>query len=97
MSATEARVHFGEVLRRVTEDQEVVIVERGGTPSAAVIPIRELERLQESHGDNIRPQNRAALDWLDRWTATPDEMGSQWWEEFERGLREHPVTFGEAQ
>lgn len=97
MSATEARVHFGEVLRRVTEDHEVVIVERGGTPSAAVIPIQELERLQESHGEHVRPQNQAALDWLDRWTATPDQMGPEWWEEFERELREYPVTFGEVQ
>jgi prevent-host-death family protein len=97
MSATEARVHFGEVLRRVTEDQEVVIVERGGRPKAAVISIQELERLQESSSEHIRPNNRAALDWLDRWTSSPDQVGREWWEEFERGLQEHPVTFGEAQ
>ena len=97
MSATEARVHFGEVLRRVTEGDEVVIVERGGKPSAAVIPIQEFERLQESYGQHIRSQNQAALDWLDRWTSSPDQMGPEWWEEFERGLREYPVTLGEVQ
>ena len=96
MSATEARVHFGDVLRRVTENHEIVIVERGGTPRAAVIPIQELKRLQESYGEHIRPQNQAALDWLDRWTSSPDQMGPEWWEEFERTLRQYPVTLGEV-
>jgi prevent-host-death family protein len=30
MSATDARVHFGEVMRHVVERGESVIVERGG-------------------------------------------------------------------
>ena len=32
VSATEARVHFGELLRRVAEGRETVFVERGGQP-----------------------------------------------------------------
>lgn len=46
MSATEARVHFGELLRRVTEDAETVVVERGGKPQVVVLSLAEYERLR---------------------------------------------------
>lgn len=44
MSATEARVRFGEVLRRV-EKNETVTVERGGQPKAVILSVEEYERL----------------------------------------------------
>ena len=44
LTATEARVHFGELLRRVAEDGETVIVERGGSAAAVVLPIETYER-----------------------------------------------------
>jgi prevent-host-death family protein len=46
MSATEARVHFGALLRDVAERGETVIVERSGMPQIAVISVREYERLR---------------------------------------------------
>ncbi len=46
MSATEARVHFGELMRRVVEGQEPVIVERGGKPKVVVLSVAEYERLR---------------------------------------------------
>lgn len=46
MSATEARVHFGEVMRRVVEDGTPVVVERGGKPQVVVISLQEYERLR---------------------------------------------------
>lgn len=39
VSATEARVRFGEVMRRVVEDAEAVIVERDGKPQVVLISI----------------------------------------------------------
>lgn len=45
MTATDARVNFGDVLRGVSERGETVIVERGGTPQAVVISIAEYRRL----------------------------------------------------
>ena len=39
MSATEARVHFGELLDSVTQKGEVVYVERAGVPQVVVVPI----------------------------------------------------------
>lgn len=47
MSATEARIHFGEVLRRV-ENKETITVERGGQPKAVIMSIEEYEKLRSS-------------------------------------------------
>ncbi len=54
MSATEARIHFGELMRRVVEHQEPIIVERGGKPEVVVLSIAEYKRLR-AHTSN---------DWL---------------------------------
>jgi prevent-host-death family protein len=45
VSATEARVHFGELLRRVGEDGETVFVERGGSLQVVVLSLPVYERL----------------------------------------------------
>ena len=95
MSATQVRMHFGEVMRRVASEGEPVIVERGGKPQVAVISLADYERLQEACANVIRPENQAALYWLDQWEQTPDAVGSEWWEEFERDLREQPLVLGE--
>ena len=58
VNATEARVHLGDLLRRVATDGESVIVERGGEPQAVVISLAEYERLKRGDGDDPR---RAAL------------------------------------
>lgn len=54
ISATEARVHFGALLRRVVEQGETVVVERGGRPQAVVIEIDEYRRLRAAQ-DNQEP------------------------------------------
>ena len=46
MSATEARIHFGEVMRQVVEKDQVVIVERSGKPQVVIMPVKEYEHLQ---------------------------------------------------
>ena len=46
LSATEARVHFGALLRRVVEQDETVVVERGGKPQVVVMSMPAYERLQ---------------------------------------------------
>lgn len=59
VSATEARVHFGELMRRVGEKGETVFVERGGRLQAVVLAVTEYERLLaglESEGWRERAQ-----------------------------------------
>ena len=45
ITATEARIHFGEVMREVVENQQPVIVERGGKPQIVLLSIDEYENL----------------------------------------------------
>ncbi len=57
MSATDARVHFGEVLRRV-RDNEIITVEHGGKPKAVILSVEEYERLRSAQTEGG--------DWWDR-------------------------------
>jgi prevent-host-death family protein len=93
LSATEARVHFGELLRRVAEEQEIVVVERGGKPQAVVLPVAEYERLlaarQEPEDwwvlvERAREQARNELG--DRELPSPDEIIRQMREERDEQL-----------
>jgi prevent-host-death family protein len=45
MSATEARVHFGEVLERVGRDGAPVIVRRGARPVAVILSFDAYQQL----------------------------------------------------
>ncbi len=47
VSATEARVHFGELLRAVQEDGDTIVIERGGRAAAVILPIAEYERRED--------------------------------------------------
>lgn len=56
ISATDARVHFGEVLRGVTEERATYFVERSGSPVAVVISVEEYEALRrEREEPYVRP------------------------------------------
>jgi prevent-host-death family protein len=45
VSATEARIRFGELMRLAVENRETIIVERGGKPHVVVLSVEEYERL----------------------------------------------------
>lgn len=65
ISATEARVHFGELLRMVAERHETVLVERDGRPQVVVLPLPEYERLLAGGGTSRwRERAREARDRL---------------------------------
>jgi len=49
VSATEARIHFGELMRHVVESQEPIIVERGGKPHVVVLSVDKYEDLLAGH------------------------------------------------
>jgi len=48
ISATEARVHFGELLDSVAHNLDIVYVERAGVPQAVFVPIEEWKRRTRS-------------------------------------------------
>lgn len=59
VSATEARVHFGEVFRAVAEEGQTVVVERSRHQQVVVVSMAEYERLQAGAREDGR---RAGLD-----------------------------------
>lgn len=63
ISATEARVHFGELLDSVAENKDVVYVQRAGVPRVVVVPVEEWERAQGEE---------------DPWTAAARSMEAHW-------------------
>jgi prevent-host-death family protein len=52
VSATEARIRFGELMRQAVETNEAIVVERGGKSYVVVLSVEEYERL-------VRRQQRA--------------------------------------
>ncbi|MGD8626580.1 MAG: type II toxin-antitoxin system Phd/YefM family antitoxin [Anaerolineae bacterium] len=54
VSATEARIRFGELMRQAVDSHEPITVERGGQPHVVVLSVEEYERLlrnQQEQGD----------------------------------------------
>jgi prevent-host-death family protein len=47
VSATEARIRFGELMRKAVETREAIVVERGGKPQVVVMSVEEYERLRK--------------------------------------------------
>jgi len=59
VSATEAKIHLGMLIRKATEQGETVIVTRSGIPRVAIVPFDEFRRMKlgrkwESHGVILR-------------------------------------------
>lgn len=46
IGATEARVHFGELMRTIVEQNQVVVVERDGLPQVVVLSVETYRKLQ---------------------------------------------------
>lgn len=46
ISATQARIRFGELMEQVVENEEAVIVERDGIPRVVVVSLSAYERMK---------------------------------------------------
>lgn len=60
VSATEARIRFGEVMRAAVGSGEPIIVERDGAPHVVILSISEYERLLQAQ--QCREDWRALVD-----------------------------------
>jgi prevent-host-death family protein len=81
VSATEARVHFGELMRRVVEQQETVVVEHSGNPRVVVLPVDRYQRLVASQAEGAdwrelvrRSRAQVRADLGDRVLTPPEEV-----------------------
>ncbi len=74
----------------LAEGQRVrLIVE---TPSA----LSEVTERYAVKDTELSSRNRRALALLRDWMAEPDELGSAWWDAFERDLARNRLTLGES-
>jgi len=58
ISATEAKTHFGELIRRVKLGKEYIIVERDGIPVLGILDADELEDYLDLHDETLQEQIR---------------------------------------
>ena len=81
ISATDARIRFGELMRHVVEKQEPVVVERSGEPHVVVISVDEYERLRAAHQEQedwrelvSQARARVRADLAERRLRPPEEV-----------------------
>ena len=77
VSATEARIHFGELMRRAVENRETIIVERGGQAHVVVMSVDEYERLvrgqQQDDWRSCLCGGRLGNNWQENQDQYPDQ------------------------
>jgi len=54
LPATKVKTHFGEVIKRVHNNKEYIIVEKNGIPVIAVMDADEFEDYLEAHNPRIQ-------------------------------------------
>lgn len=80
VNATEARIRFGELMRRAVEEGEPIIVERGGKAHVVVLSMDAYQRLlrerrQEDWRDLVdRARAQIRSDLAGRELPSPDEV-----------------------
>ena len=81
MSATEARIRFGELMRYVVEKEEPVIVEHSGKPRVVVMSVDRYERLLAAQEDKKdwqdlvrRAREQVKADLGDRELTPPEDV-----------------------
>ncbi|HVT15501.1 MAG TPA: type II toxin-antitoxin system Phd/YefM family antitoxin [Thermoanaerobaculia bacterium] len=60
VTATEARVRFGEIMRRVADGSGAVVVEKDGKPKVVILSLEEYSRLKKRR--QKRPEWQRRLD-----------------------------------
>ena len=78
VTATEAKNRFGDILKRVYQHDEHLVVERDGIPVAVIVPVQDYGAVPHEEGDRVldprelaRIRARAELrEFLDRVHAT---------------------------
>ncbi len=58
ISATQAKTHFGELIRRVQLDKEYIIIERDGIPVLGILDADELEDYLDLRDESLKAQIR---------------------------------------
>jgi prevent-host-death family protein len=54
VTATEARTHFGEMMRRAVDHEETIIIERGGKPEVVLLSLARYQQWQQTQQSGHR-------------------------------------------
>ena len=58
ISATQARIHLGELMRQVRDEQQTVIVERNGDPQVVIVSLAAYQRMKEAEAQQLSTRER---------------------------------------
>ncbi len=72
VSATEARVHLGEMIRAVNEDGQDIVIEKAGRPEVVMISVKDYEAFRRL---SPRPEPQ---DWYERMMELQREIAAEW-------------------
>ena len=92
VSATEARIHFGEMIKRAAVTQEPIVVEKDGIPTVVILSVPQYEQL-------LRDARLARFDRLSRAAGLEAERQGLTEEQLEREMemirqQAHQATYG---
>lgn len=73
IEATQAKARFNEIIRRVTEDREYILIEHDGTPLLGILDAEELEDYLDLHDEALREQIRQGYQEYQSGRARPVE------------------------
>lgn len=88
VSATEARVHLGQMLRAVNQAGEDVIIERSGKPEGVIISMKDYQEFRR-----LRPKATTS-DWSARFLALRAEILAEMGDK-ELGDVDEMIEFGQ--
>ena len=54
--------------------------------------VDSVEGKDKTKPKRLSARNRAGLKWLDEYMSTPDDMGEEWWAEFNAWLKANRFT-----
>lgn len=75
IKATEARIHFGDVLKRAFKGEEHFIVEKDGLPIAVIISMADYEKYRRALAlENLRELNRELNKEMERRGITEEQL-----------------------
>lgn len=76
-------------------DRLARLIKEHGLPQLR--PAGELFGVPEQLKDEIiQARNQRAIKLLEEWYATPDDLGDEWWDEFEQDLKRNRFSFRKA-
>jgi prevent-host-death family protein len=86
------RAHAGEFLDRVRLQHDTFIIERRGTPMAALVPIERLKQMRETAAKISRLMSRVQAEFLEKQGVSPEEWDREAIEAVKRYRARHGRT-----